>query len=166
MLPYILKICGFKNRTVYTFYIMYQKYTFLVKLYICGLTYRSYIRYRHKLRIDVITYVSTRYRYYRSGPSTANIRTSGYPFYRYCTGTVYFALVVEFVGWDPPLDLWDGIPPGISSRRVTAALGRPQNVHRKVPGRSQWDPSRNPQMMGVAQRGRLKFLKMSFWRII
>jgi hypothetical protein len=63
--------------------------------------------------------------------------------------------------WDgiPPLDLWDGIPPAISSRRVTAALGRPQKFHRKVPGpggRSQWDPSRNPQMMGVAQRGRLK----------
>ena len=110
-----MKICGFKNSTVYTFYIMYQKYTFLVKLYICGLTYRIYIRDRHKLRIDVITYLSTRYRYYRSGPSTgtANIQTSGYPFYelyRYCTGTVYFALVVEFVGWDPrdpPLDLWD-----------------------------------------------------------
>jgi hypothetical protein len=25
---------------------------------------------------------------------------------------------------------------------------------------------RNPQMMGVAQRGSLQFLKMSFWRII
>ena len=103
--------------------------------------------------------------YCSSGPSTANIRTSGYPFYD-CTGTVYFALVVEFMGWDRPLDLWDGIPPGISSRRVTAALGRPQKFHRKVPGRSQWDPSRNPQMM-VTQRGRrLKILKMSFWRII
>ena len=83
--------------------------------------------------------LSVYYRYYcRSGPSTANIRTSGYPSF-YCTGTVYFALVVEFVGWDTPLDLWDGIPP---------------------------DPSGNPQMMGVAQRGRLNFLKMSFWRII
>ena len=38
---------------------MYQKYTFFVKLYICGLTYRSYIRCKHKLRIDVITYVPT-----------------------------------------------------------------------------------------------------------
>ena len=38
---------------------MYQKYTFFVKLYICGLTYRLYIRYKHKLRIDVITYVPT-----------------------------------------------------------------------------------------------------------
>ena len=41
------------------------------------------------------------------------------------------------MGWDPPLDLWDGIPPGISSRRVTAALGRPKKFPRKVPpGRS------------------------------
>ena len=54
--------------------------------------------------------LSVYYRYYcRSGPSTANIRTSGYPFYRYCTGTVYFALVVEFVGWNPPVGFvgWD-----------------------------------------------------------
>ncbi len=130
MLPYILKICGFKNSTVYTFYMMYQKYTCLVKLYICGLTYRIYIRYKHKLRKDVITYVSTRYRYYRSGPSTANIRTSGYPFY--CTGTVYFALVVD--PRDPPLDLWDGIPPGISSRRVTAACaGSPAKISSQSP---------------------------------
>ena len=96
-------------------------------------------------------------RYYRSGPSTGyrNIRTSGYPFN--CTGTVYFALVVDPRDpWDPPLDLWDGIPPGISSRRVTAALGRPQQFHRKVPAADPWDASRNPQMMGVAQRGRLK----------
>ena len=27
---YLLKICGFKNGTVYTFYSMYQKYTFLL----------------------------------------------------------------------------------------------------------------------------------------
>ena len=185
MLPYILKICGLTIVPYIRFIACTKKYTFFVKLCICGLTYRLFIRYKHKLRIDVITYVSTRYRYYRSrsGPSstgTANIRTSGYPedirsIVRIqvpvpycCTGTVYFALVVEFVGWDPPLDLWDGIPPaGISSRRVTAALGRPEKFHRKVPGRSQQrDPSRNPQMMGVAQRGRLKFLKISFWRII
>ena len=63
-----------------------------------------------------------------------------------------------------PVDLWDGIPAAvISSRRVTAALGRPQKFPRKVPRRA--DP-RSPQMMGVAQRGRLQFLKMSFWRII
>ena len=59
MLPYILKICGFKNSTVYTFYSMYQKYTVFVKLYIYGLTYRLDIRSKHKLRIDVITYVPT-----------------------------------------------------------------------------------------------------------
>ena len=59
MLPYILKICGFKNSIVYTFYSMYQKYTLFVKLCICGLTYRLFIRYKHKLRIDVITYVPT-----------------------------------------------------------------------------------------------------------
>ena len=113
--------------------------------------------------------LSVYYRYYRSGPVSStggyrNIRTSGRS--PYCTGTVYFALVVDpwdlgspvgFVGWDPS---WD------HCSRVTAALGRPQKFHRKVPGRSQYDRSRSPQMMGVAQRGRLKFLKMSFWRII
>ena len=41
------------------FYVMYQKYTCFVKLYICGLTYRLYGQYRHKLRIDVITYIPT-----------------------------------------------------------------------------------------------------------
>ena len=59
MLPYILKICGFKSSTVYRFYSIYGKYTGFVKLYIFGLTYRSYIRYKHKLRIDVITYIPT-----------------------------------------------------------------------------------------------------------
>ena len=48
MLPYILKIGGFKNSIVYTFYGIYQKYTVFVKLYICGLTYRLYLRYKHK----------------------------------------------------------------------------------------------------------------------
>ena len=79
-----------------------------------------------------------------------NIRTSGR------TGTVYFALVPGVVdpSRDPPLDLWDGIPPGISSRRVTAAaLVARKNFIAKSPA----DPSRNPQMMGVAQRGRLNF---------
>jgi len=86
--------------------------------------------------------LSVYYRYYPVAVPVQGIPVvSQHPDIRtfYCTGTVYFALVVEFVGWDPPLDLWDGIPP---------------------------DPSGNPQMMGVAQRGRLKFLKMSFWRII
>ena len=59
MLPYILKICGFKNCIVYTFYGMYQKYTGFIKLYICGLTYRSYIRLKHKFRIDVVLYIPT-----------------------------------------------------------------------------------------------------------
>ena len=100
--------------------------------------------------------LSVYYRYYRSGPSTVNIRTSGYPSF-YCTGTVYFALVVEFVGWDPPLDLWDGIPPGISSsRRVTAAaLGRPQKFHRKVPGRSQQESADD----GCGPAGEIKIFK-------
>ena len=37
------------------------------------------------------------------------------------------------------MDLWDGIPAAavISSRRVTAALGRPKKFPRKVRGRSQ-----------------------------
>lgn len=30
---------------------------FFVKLYICGLTYRLYVRYKHKLRINVITLI-------------------------------------------------------------------------------------------------------------
>ena len=59
MLPHTFKICGFKNSIVYMFYVMYQKYTCFVKLYICGLTYRLYGQYRHKLRIDVITYIPT-----------------------------------------------------------------------------------------------------------
>ena len=158
ILPYILKICGFKNSTVYTFYSMYQKYTFFVKLYICGLTYRLSVRYKHKLRIDVITYVPTLANdppfcccclsttaiivAVPAVPGYRNIRTSGRSMlHRY--GTVYFALEVD--PRDPPLDLWDGIPPGISSRRVTAALGRPQKFHRKV---CPADPSRNAQMMG------------------
>ena len=69
MLPYILKICGFKNSIVYMFYGMYQKYTFFVKLYICGLTYRVYVRYKHKLRIDVITYIPT----LANGPPSAAV---------------------------------------------------------------------------------------------
>ena len=97
--------------------------------------------------------LSVYYRYDRSGLSTANIWTSGYPFY--CTGTVYFALVVEFVGWDPPLDLWDGIPPGISSRRVTAAMGRPQKFYRIVPGRSQQESADD----GCGPAGEIKILK-------
>ena len=95
MLPYILKICGFRNSIVYTFYGMYEKYTFFIKLYIYGLTYRLYVRLKHKLRIDVITYIPTM----ANGP--LNIPTSaGYPFYDIycCAGTVYFALVVV----DPP----------------------------------------------------------------
>ena len=101
MLPYILKICGFKNSIVYTFYGVYQKYTVFVKLYICGLTYRLYIRYKHKLRIDVITYVPTpandppsatvfllpllslRSQQYRVS-RYRNIRTSGYGYPFYC----------------------------------------------------------------------------------
>jgi len=116
MLPYILKICGFKNSIVYTFYSMYQKYTCFVKLYICGLTYRLYIRYKHKLRIYVITYVPT---LANDPPSAAvclavgtSYRVSQHPDIRtfYCTGTVYFAFVVD--PRDPPfrtrgLDLWD-----------------------------------------------------------
>ena len=123
------------------------------------------------MRIDVITYVSTPandppsativlsvyYRYYRSGPSTGyrNIRrTSGYPFY--CTGTVYFALVVD--PRDPPLDLWDGIPPGISSRRGSLLL---RWVPRKnFIAKSPADPSRSPQMMGVrGPAGEIKIFK-------
>ena len=59
MLPYLLKICGFKSSIVYMFYGIYRKYTVFIKLYICGLTYRSYIRLRHKFRVDVVTYIPT-----------------------------------------------------------------------------------------------------------
>ena len=162
MLPYILKICGFKNSIVYTFYSMYQKYTFFVKLYICGLTYRLFIRYIHKLRIDVITYIPTLanwqmtlplllsvyYRYYRtgSGPSSTgyrNIRTSeDVLLHRY--GLLRFD--GGFVGWDPS---W----PGISSRRGSLLLLR-WVARKNFIAKSPADPSRNPQMMmDVAQRG-------------
>ena len=125
MLPYILKICGFRNSIVYTFYGMYEKYTFFIKLCIYGLTYRLYVRLKHKLRIDVITYIPT----LANGP--LNIRTSaGYLFW-------YILLrrygLLRFGGGGSPVDLWDGIPAAISNRGVTAALGRPQQFHRKVP---------------------------------
>ena len=167
---------------------MYQKYTIFVKLYIYGLTYRLYIRYKHKLRVDVITYVPTpandppsativlsvyytvplQYRIIIVAVPVPGIATSGHQDIR-STAPVRSTSIWWWIPgspcWrNPRLDLWDGIPPGISSpSRVTAALGRPQKFHRKVPGRSQQE---SPQMMGVAQRGRLKFLKMSFWRII
>ena len=87
--------------------------------------------------------LSVYYRYYPTGivavPVPAGIATSGHQdvLRLYCAGTVYVALLVVDPR-DPPLNLWDGIPPaGISGRRVTAALGRPQKFHRKVPGRSQ-----------------------------
>ena len=109
--------------------------------------------YQHR-QMTLPLLLSVYYRYYRSGPSTGyrNIRTSGYPFY--CTGTVYFALVVD--PRDHPLDLWDGIPPGISSRRwLTAALGRPQKCHRKVPGRSQQESADD----GCGPAGETKLFK-------
>ena len=126
MLPYILKICGFRNSSVYTFHGVYQKYTVFVKLYICGLTYRLSGRYKHKLRIDVITYIPNKWPSLccclsTTGtaiivppapaavpvpgiPTSGHQASAGYPFY--CTGTaVYFALMVDpwggFVGWDP-----------------------------------------------------------------
>ena len=120
MLPYILKICGFKNSTVYTFYIMYQKYTFLVKLYICGLTYRIYIRYRHKLRIDVITYVSTRYRYYRTVVAVPVPPISGHQDIR----SIGTAPVRSTSLWW--WNLWDGIPRwicGMGSLLGSAVVG-------------------------------------------
>ena len=88
--------------------------------------------------------LSVYYRYYyRSGPSTGyrNIRTS--EDIRRSTAPVRSTSLWWWNLWDgiPPLDLWDGIPPAISSRRVTAALGRPQKFHRKVPGA---DPSGIP----------------------
>ena len=130
----------FKNSTVYTFYIMYQKYTFLVKLYICGLTYRYYIRYRHKLRIDVITYVSTRYRYYRTVVAVPVPPISGHQDIR----SIGTAPVRSTSLWW--WNLWDGIPGiprwicGMGSLLGSAvvgsllpALGRPRKFHRKVP---------------------------------
>ena len=176
MLPYILKICGFKNSTVYRFYSMYQKYRVLVKLYICGLTYRSYIRYRHNLRIDVITYVPTLANDSPSAavclpplriivvvPAVPGIATSGhqdvllhrrYGLLRFGGGSQQGS-PVGFVGWDP--SCWGGSVVGSLLRWV---------ARKNFIAKSPTNPSRNPQMMGVAQRGRLKFLKMSFWRII
>ena len=91
----------------------YQKYTVFVKLYICGLTYRIYVRYKHKLRIDVITYIPS----LANGPPSAavcllplllhrsqylgypNIRT-GYPLY--CTGGTVYLAFWWWIPWDPP----------------------------------------------------------------
>jgi len=54
------------------------------------------------------------------------------------------------------VDLWDGIPAAvISSRRVTAALGRPQKFHRKVPGRSQQESADD----GCGPAGEIKIFK-------
>ena len=82
--------------------------------------------------------LSVYYRYYRTGgPSSTgypNIRTSaGYPFY--CQ-TAPLRRSTSLWWWIPGVDLWDGIPAAavISSRRVTAALGRPKKFPRKVPG--------------------------------
>ena len=133
MSPYILKKCGFNNSTVYTFYSMYQKYTFFVKLYICGLTYRL--------------------------SQHPDIRIRSYPFYWWWIPGIPVR--------HPPLDLWDarGMGSLLGSAAVVGSLLR--WVARKTfIAKSPADPSRNTQMMGVAQRGRLKFLKMSFWRII
>ena len=61
------------------------------------------------------------------------------------------------MGWDPrdpPLDLWDGIPPGISSRRVTAALGRPQSP-RPIPVGSQQESADD----GCGPAGEIKIFK-------
>ena len=95
----------------------------------------------------------------RSGPSSTgyrNIRTSGRstaPLHRY--GLLPFAW--WWIPGIPRLDLWDGIPPGISSRRVTAAaLGRPQKFHRKVPGRSQQESADDD---GCGPAGVIKIFK-------
>ena len=68
--------------------------------------------------------LSVYYRYYRSGPSSTgyrncNIRTSG-------RSTAPVRSTTSLWWWldprDPPFDLWDGIPPGISSRRGSLLL--------------------------------------------
>ena len=153
MLPYILKICGFKNSSVYKFYSMYQKYTLFVKLYICGLTYRLYVRYKHKLCIDVITYVPTLAMTLPLLLSTILSHPSGIAIIvavpvpgigrftapvRSCFGggsQGSQGSPVGFVGWNPSRSLLLGSAV-VRRSRVTTALGRPQKVHRKVPGRS------------------------------
>ena len=111
------------------------------------MTYRLYIRYKHKLRIDVITYVPT----LANDPSSAavcllpllsyrrvcNIRTSE-DVLLHRTGTVYFALMVNPSrdAWDPPLDLWDGIPPGQGSAVVEGhccCAGSPAKISSQSP---------------------------------
>ena len=81
--------------------------------------------------------LSVYYRYYRSGPS--------------CTGYRNIWTSEDVLLHRYGLFRFDGGSQG--------SLGSPV-------GFVGWDPSRNPQMMGVAQREKLKFLKMSFWRII
>ena len=178
MLPYILKICGFKNSIVYRFYSMYQKYTVFVKLYICGLTYRLSVRYKHKLRIDVITYIPT----LANGPPSAAVCLLPVPLLSYPAGpssiptsghqqdirsTAPGRRSTSLWWWIPGVDLWDGIPAAAVISSVGSLL---RWVARKnFLAKSGADP-RNPQMIPVYPgfpAGEItKFLEMSFWRII
>ena len=136
-----------------------------------------YLRYKHKLRIDVITYIPTLangppsaaaavcllpLHYYRTGPSTGypNIRT-GYPFYGTCILHRRYCLL-GFLVVDPP---WIC---GMGSLLESAVVGSLLRwVSRKTfLAKSPADPSKNPMMddrCGPAGGGDLK---MSFWRII
>ena len=143
--------------------------------------YRSYIRYIHKLRIDVITYVPT----LANDPSSAavcllpllyrtvavpavpgippGVATSVHQRTFYCMHR-YGLLRFDggFVGWDPS---WPGIilwRSAVVERVTAAALGRPQKFHRKVPGRSQQESADD----GCGPAGVIEIFKMSFWRII
>ena len=157
------------------FYSMYQKYTFFVNLYICGLTYRLYIRYKYKLRIDVITYVPTLANdlplpvccclsttaIIVGVPVVPGIATSGHQDIR-STAPVRST---SLWWWIPGIPRWIC---GMGSLLGSAVVGSLLRwvARKNFIAKSPADPSRNPQMMSVAQRGRLKFLKMSFWRII
>ena len=104
-----------------------------------------YLRYKHKLRIDVITYIPT----LANGPPSAAVCLL--PLLSYRRPQQYrVRRSTSLWWWIPGLDLWDGIPAAVvSSRRVTAALGRPEKFPRKVPGA---DP-KNPQMIPVYPGG-------------
>ena len=87
------------------------------------------------MALPLLLSVYYRYRYYRTPPAPAvpGIPTSGHQ--QDIRSTAPVRRSTSLWWWIPGVDLWDGIPAAvISSRRVTAALGRPKKFPRKVPG--------------------------------
>ena len=102
--------------------------------------------------------LSVYYRYYRSGPSTGypNIQRSGYLDIRSTAPVLRLYGLLRFGGRShgSPRRIC-GMGSLLGSAVVVGSLLR--WVARKTSlAKSPADPSRNPQMIGVAQRGRLK----------